>query len=103
MFKAICDNICDEPFNISNIIDLRRLGKKASDANDVKPRPLVVKPKDQSLKRPILTNANKLRSLEDSLMKNIRMGHDLTKSERENSKQLYNEAKQKQNKDTSPG
>ena len=103
IFKEICDTICDEPLNINNISDARRLGKKSPDATDSKPRPLIIKLKDQSLKIPILRNANKLRSIEDPRLDGIRMGHDLTTTERENSKQMYEEAKRRQRDETSPG
>ena len=50
LFKTICDSTCDEPFDTNNIIDSRRLGRKVTDSANPKPRPLVVKLKDQSLK-----------------------------------------------------
>ena len=103
VFRDICDIICEEPFDINNITDACRLGKKPSDVADPKPRPLVIKLKDQSLKKPILRNANKLRTHDDSNLNGIRMGHDLTLSERENSKQMYVEAKRRQREESSPG
>ena len=95
----IIETLCENEIDKSGISEIKRIGKKTENSR----RPLIVKTKDQSTKRKILLNANKLQGCGDDELKTIRMSHDLTQQEREHSKNLYEEAKRRENEDASGG
>ena len=86
----------------------RRIGKKKEPNHEegtavTEYRPMIVKLKEQSSKKHILLKANKLQESREDGLKKIRMSHDLTPKERENAKSLHQEAKRREQQDTSGG
>ena len=86
--EEIC-NICESPEIVENVTQFYRLGKKADDSSQS--RPMLVKLKDESLKRKFFRNLAKLR--ESERFKNVRIYHDMSREEREADKVRVNEAK----------
>ena len=82
---------------------LRLGGKDKSSAGDdetAKGRPVLVQFRDRVLKNMVLDSLNKLKEAEDKY-KRIIFAHDMTKEERNECKQLVEEAKKKENEDVS--
>ena len=107
LFKRICDEICDGNTNRIEVTEIRRIGKKSEirdgEKTENRCRPMIVKLKEQTSKRQILVNANKIHDSKDDSLKPVRMSHDLTLKERETAKHLHQEAKRRENQDTSGG
>ncbi len=83
---------CEVEIQMEDIVSTRRLGK--FDENDPK-RPLLVVMKDSEIKRKIFRNGSKLRT-NGNEFENISLAHDMTKTEREEEKILWSQAKKKQ-------
>ena len=99
IIKRILSSVCNDAVDGSEIIEIKRIGKKT----DQSTRPVIVKLKNQASKRMVLLNANKLQECGEDSLNTVRMSHDLTLQEREHSKQLYIEAKRRESENPSGG
>jgi hypothetical protein len=85
---------CEVEITEEDIATTKRIGRYDPE----KPvRPLMVVLREAEIKRTILRNGNKLKS-EESNYKHISLAHDMTRTEREEEKKLWAEAKQRQTK-----
>ena len=102
--KQYCMDLLKNVFDIdvqeNGIKKAFRLGKKeAPKENEMnKGRPIMVQFTERSLKNRVMESLIKLKDAPDKF-RNIGIGHDLSPSEREISKKLVNEAKEKQQKE----
>ena len=97
LFTDLC-SACEVYMSPAQIISTTSLGKKKEDGT---PRLLVIKLCDNSIKRTVLRNVNKAKSLSDDRLNNIRVNHHPTANDRIMAKQLYEEPKTRQQNDTS--
>ena len=87
LIKQVCEITSSNPETIKNIT---RLGQKIEE----KPRPMRVIFESEVAKNQLMTNLNKLKNADDKHQK-LSFSHDLTKKEREISKEKWLEAKEK--------
>ena len=87
---------CEVDIHPQNLEKVIRLGRR-NDDDDSPPRPLLVTLDSLGKKKEIMRNLFKLRDKHFD----VRINHDMTKAERENSKKLYMEAKRRQDSDAS--
>lgn len=87
LVKQICKITTTKPETIKNIT---RLGRKIEE----KPRPIRLIYESESAKNQLMTNLSKLKGAEDKYKK-LSFSHDLTKKERQMSKDKWIEAKEK--------
>jgi len=92
LFNDVLDVECSRE-GIANVI---RLGKKESD----RVRPLLVSFKEGTTKNAVMESLNKLSSAEEKF-RTISVTHDMTLKEREERKELVDEAKRSQNSEES--
>jgi hypothetical protein len=92
MIANLMENVLKVGFDEADIKRLLRLGKKPEDG---RVRPLLVEFTYRTTKNLIMQNLSHLRSAKDEL-KGISIAHDMTKKEREECKELVEEAKKKQ-------
>lgn len=85
---------CEVDLNTYNIGKLRRIGKFDKDKAH---RPLLIQSETPDFKIAVLRNASKLKGT-DKKYNTISLSHDMTKSEREEEKKLFAEAKEKEKK-----
>lgn len=97
IFLEICETICPGKIKKEDILLSIRLGKK----EDGHTRPMLTKLVDNNKKREILRNLHKLKDNTDERLNKVKMNHDLTIKEREQSKELQQEAKKKREQDKS--
>ena len=90
LFINACNSICESNIPTSEIIQVRRFGKRLEDNSN---RPLLVKLKSDTAKRRIFSQLYKLRNSTE--FSSMSMSHDMTKEERLRTKMLVEEAKQK--------
>lgn len=93
---GLCKNIINITFDQSMIDRAIRLGK----ATEGKDRPLLVSLKEENKKREIFQNLNKIRESGAPFNK-INISHDLTKKQKEELKEIIEEAQKKEQNDQS--
>jgi hypothetical protein len=94
--RHLCTNICQIDINPDEDISKAiRLGKKKEDGA---PRPLLVVFTEVDKKKSVFRNLNKLKGAKTPYNK-ISVTHDMTPNEREESKKLHQEAKEKEDND----
>ena len=79
-------------------MEIRRIGKLSEDTSN-HPRPVLIKFPKTDNKRSILRNVHQLKN--NDKFGNIKIDHDKTKQEREESKKLFEEAKRQEAADQS--
>lgn len=98
--KKFCLELFKEGLDVEvkddEIKSLFRLGK--FDQNAQGPRPLLVQFRDKSVKNHIMESLSNLRNADDKY-KNLSISHDLTKTERDECKNLVEQAKKKQSEE----
>ena len=94
MFTGVCKNILKVNITEDSLEKIIRLGKITED----KDRPLLITLKEETKKREIFQNLNKLREAGIPLESVILM-HDLTPKQEEELKEKIEEARKKENKD----
>ncbi len=90
LFQEICEQ-CEANIDVENDVEkIVRLGTKT---DETKPRPMLISLKKKEQKKDLFRNLSKLK---DSEYSEVRVAHDMTKQEREESKKMYEEAKKMQ-------
>ena len=95
-FTGVCKNILIVNITEDSLEKVIRLGKITED----KDRPLLITLKEETKKREIFQNLNKLREAGGPL-ENVIITHDLTPKQKEELKEKIEEAREKENKDES--
>ena len=93
-FLEVCNNICVRAVSPNDLQSVIRLGKKVDD----KTRPLLVEFVNHDMKHEVMKNLPKLAEVSDENLKRVRVKHDMSKSEREEAKRLYEQAKEQESK-----
>lgn len=93
LIAKLMENVLKVGFDETDITRLLRLGKKSDDGRI---RPLLIEFTHRTTKNLVMQNLYHMRSAKDEL-KGISIAHDMTKKEREECKELVEEAKKKQN------
>ena len=93
IIKALL-SLCEVEGNISSVNEFKRLGKKA----EGKIRPILVSFRNKEQKDQLFKNLKKLKDAPDNLSV-ISVNHDLNQEQREVTKNLWTEAKRKQEED----
>ena len=95
-------NLCkpegEEDREDADIIQIKRLGKFDENKQDSK-RPMLVQVTEED-KKTLFLNLNKLRGAPDNLT-GISVSHDMTPMQRDEDKEMYEEAKKRENEETS--
>ena len=95
-FTGVCKNILKVNITEDSLEKIIRLGKITED----KDRQLLITLKEETKKREIFQNLNKLREV-GSPLENVIIVHDLTPKQKEELKEKIEEAREKENKDWS--
>ena len=95
-FMGVCKNILKVNITEDSLEKIIRLGKITED----KDRPLLITLKEETKKREIFQNLNKLREV-GSPLENVIIMHDLTPKQKGELKEKIEEAREKENKDES--
>jgi len=96
---VLIENVLKVGFDEADVKRLLRLGKKFDDG---KARPLLIEFTHRTVKNLVMNNLSNLKSAKDEL-KGISIAHDMTKQEREECKELVEEAKRKQDEQDNHG
>ena len=93
----MCEKTLEVEVNREDIDNIIRLGKRTENGED-KPRPILLRLKNEKTKWEILGNAKKLRNANSQVIKKIGITKDMTKKEREENSKIRKELKEKQDR-----
>ena len=88
LFTNICSSVSEVILQKGDTIQAKRLGKRGDNET---PRPFLISVKSEEIKRKIFRNLHRLK--DNETFKDISMSHDMTKEERQKTKQLVEKAK----------